>query len=780
LGMKFVPVPITGPARSTSPSDAGGGPTGGQRVLFSVWDTRVQDYAVFATETKREWKKPDFEQEATHPAVNVSWDDAQAFCVWLTESERKAGKLGANEHYRLPSDHEWSCAVGIGEQEDAAKLPSEKNQKLADVFPWGGAWPPPQGAGNYAGGELQPALTAGKYAYIKEVLAGYDDGFVYTSPVGSFAANRFGLYDLGGNVWQWCEDWYRKEQTSRVLRGGAWDEGVRNALVSSCRTHRAPAGRFNLLGFRCVLAGSVATAAAPPAAAPTTADAPTMPTAAPAPAPVAPVVPTDPRLAQLAAGFKARHEADALQPFNTALAALNTSYVVNGVSRARTAAKAKGSLAEVTALDAEKTAIEQGRGVPAEDEADTPESLKTLRVTYRTAHAKFATERDAKAAPLYDLYLKALDAYIAELTQADKIDTARKVQVFRDDIALQKPGAGAAAPPATAKGTPSAPAPSAAPKPAVRAPKMNEHELATWVIASGGFVDVSFGTPAVSKTIAIASELPRGRFIITKLSVICDKVPGNDLSPLASAQDVGDLGLENNMLPDKTCVDLTPLRQMPKLGRLTIRDLDAAAVDVIASLTELSALFAGNMPEGSLEKIAKLKQLVAFESPAIIGPGIAALKSCKQLHSLTNGGNPAVSDEDIRLLAATLPDLDTLNSGASSSTTSKTIITNACIPSLLSLKSLSSLTLYSNELDDSVIEPLSKLPKLASLRVSSSKFIGSNLEVLKKFSSLHTLILDGCSVTDDALDVLVQIKGLTKLQFRDTKVTDAGIAKFKA
>jgi serine/threonine protein kinase len=137
-------------------------------------------------------------------------------------------------------------------------------------------------------------------------------------------------------------------------------------------------------------------------AAPTPAVAPAMPAEPSAPAPTAPASPPDPRLAQLAAGFKARLETDALQPFATALAALNTSYLANGVSRARTAAKAKGSLVEVTALDDEKAAIEKGRGVPDEDDADTSEALKTLRGTYRTAYAKLAAERDARAAPLYE------------------------------------------------------------------------------------------------------------------------------------------------------------------------------------------------------------------------------------------------------------------------------------------------------------------------------------------------------------------------------------------
>jgi formylglycine-generating enzyme required for sulfatase activity len=184
----------------------------------------------------------------------VRWDDAQAFCAWLTERERKAGKIGATERYRLPSDHEWSCAVGIGEREDAAKLPSEKHQRIADVFPWGSAWPPPEGAGNYAGEELQPLLAAGKFPWLKSVPPGYHDGFAETSPVGSFAANRLGLYDLGGNAWEWCEDWWDKEQKDRVLRGAAWESSSRGGLLSSYRRAHAPSTPDMVVGFRVVLA----------------------------------------------------------------------------------------------------------------------------------------------------------------------------------------------------------------------------------------------------------------------------------------------------------------------------------------------------------------------------------------------------------------------------------------------------------------------------------------------------------------------------------------------
>ncbi|MFN0076915.1 MAG: protein kinase domain-containing protein [Prosthecobacter sp.] len=151
----------------------------------------------------------------------------------------------------------------------------------------------------------------------------------------------------------------------------------------------------------------------------------------------------DARIAQLESGYQARYDSDAQKPFLAAVAALNQSYVANGIGKARAAAQAKGSLGEVTALDAEKAAIEKGGGVPAEDAADTPASLKALRGTYRGALAKITAEHDAKAAPLLDLYLKALDVYIAELTKTGKIDAAKQVQTLRDAKAATPPLSGA-------------------------------------------------------------------------------------------------------------------------------------------------------------------------------------------------------------------------------------------------------------------------------------------------------------------------------------------------
>ena len=170
-------------------------------MLFCVWETRVEDYETYARAEGREWEKPFFEQGPTHPAVNVSWEDAKAFCEWLTKTEREKGLIGSTQSYRLPRDLEWSVAVGLNEPK--AGTPREKSAKTPDVYPWGTQWPPPKGAWNYA-----PSLSV--------------DSFSVTSPVGSFAENRHGLFDLGGNVWEWCDDWYDPKQECRVLRGGSW------------------------------------------------------------------------------------------------------------------------------------------------------------------------------------------------------------------------------------------------------------------------------------------------------------------------------------------------------------------------------------------------------------------------------------------------------------------------------------------------------------------------------------------------------------------------------
>lgn len=239
LGMKFVAVT-------------------GVTVLFSIWDTRVQDYEKFVQSTQRQWNKPEFAQGAPHPAVNVSWDDAQAFCTWLTATEQAAGRLRPNQKYRLPTDAEWSVAVGLNEPRSGP--PQSKLKQL--IFPWdmpagqpsstarnlqaagmelldtekGLVWPPPKGAGNYS------------------ARLGVDD-FKETSPVGSFTANKSGLYDMGGNVRQCCEDYYDDVFDDRVLRGSLYSSSTAAEILSSNRDKDEPGSSWRGdTGFRCVIA----------------------------------------------------------------------------------------------------------------------------------------------------------------------------------------------------------------------------------------------------------------------------------------------------------------------------------------------------------------------------------------------------------------------------------------------------------------------------------------------------------------------------------------------
>ncbi|MDC0144775.1 SUMF1/EgtB/PvdO family nonheme iron enzyme, partial [Verrucomicrobia bacterium] len=133
LGMKFVPVP-------------------GTEAAFCIWETRVKDYAAYAAASSGvdgNWKSPGFTQADTHPVVNVSWEDANAFCEWLTKKELAEGKIKAGQKYRLPTDAEWSVAVGLGRETGSS--PEEKDGGIKDVYPWGKEWPPIRHAtkGNY-------------------------------------------------------------------------------------------------------------------------------------------------------------------------------------------------------------------------------------------------------------------------------------------------------------------------------------------------------------------------------------------------------------------------------------------------------------------------------------------------------------------------------------------------------------------------------------------------------------------------------------------------------
>jgi serine/threonine protein kinase/formylglycine-generating enzyme required for sulfatase activity len=257
LGLEFVPLP-------------------GHPVLIGRTPVRVGDFAAYAKanniqatggavalkiDTKKKlsefafdplasWQNPGFEQTEAEPVVCVNWFEARAFCEWLSMKEGRV--------YRLPSDDEWTAAAG------------------PDRYPWGNDWPPPENAGNFLGSEVK-ASAPGPIVPIK----GYADPFPRTSPVGAFPANRHGIFDLAGNVWQWCEDEYRAAMNDaevlsalpvlktereadripfRVRRGVSWSGADEVNFRTNFHLGAHPANRNVNCGFRCVIVKESATA----------------------------------------------------------------------------------------------------------------------------------------------------------------------------------------------------------------------------------------------------------------------------------------------------------------------------------------------------------------------------------------------------------------------------------------------------------------------------------------------------------------------------------------
>jgi formylglycine-generating enzyme required for sulfatase activity len=165
-----------------------------------------------------------------YPVVCVSWTNSVAFCRWLTERERGAGRLPAGYEYRLPTEAEWEYAARGG--------PASKGH-------------------TYAGSN-----SADEVAWYNE------NSDKATHPVGQKEPNELGLYDMSGNVWEWCLDGYDESYygrspnvdpantqaaADRVRRGGSWyggAGGVRSARRGGGRPDYADSSR----GFRACLA----------------------------------------------------------------------------------------------------------------------------------------------------------------------------------------------------------------------------------------------------------------------------------------------------------------------------------------------------------------------------------------------------------------------------------------------------------------------------------------------------------------------------------------------
>lgn len=232
LGMKFVPVP-------------------GTTVLMCVHETRRKDYGAycFGNKVNMEWKSVKYKGHPigtsdAHPVSQVSWNDAHDFCAWLGKKEQRT--------YRLPTDREWSLAVGIGERETAGASPEDLNRKITDHYPWGSATQIPAGAGNYCDTSNQNVFHSKPYDNAP-IGAGYTDGFIMTSPVMSFSPNNLGIYDLGGNVWELVEDTFSPATQDITFRGSSYtDNSMKNALSSS-RVPLPKDARTEHAGFRIVL-----------------------------------------------------------------------------------------------------------------------------------------------------------------------------------------------------------------------------------------------------------------------------------------------------------------------------------------------------------------------------------------------------------------------------------------------------------------------------------------------------------------------------------------------
>ena len=185
---------------------------------------------------KYSWRNPGFPQGDDHPVVNVTWNDAMAMSQWLSEKEGKK--------YRLPTEAEWEYACRAGTRtryhggNDPQSLLQSANTFDADAQK---NWPQWQ-------------------AY---ALAGHD-GFEFTAPVGSFAPNALGLYDMHGNAWEWVADWYDDDYYAkspvddpqgpvsgrvRVRRGGSWHTWS-FYVRSSYRNWNSPETRYTLVGMR--------------------------------------------------------------------------------------------------------------------------------------------------------------------------------------------------------------------------------------------------------------------------------------------------------------------------------------------------------------------------------------------------------------------------------------------------------------------------------------------------------------------------------------------------
>ena len=209
-----------------------------------------------ATNIGLTWVNAFPDQSPSHPVVGVSWEEAKAFCEWLTQTELSMGRLTERQRYSLPTSAQWTILAG--------------NYR----FPWGESFPPNANQGNYAGNEVIGPDWPPTWNSL--VLEYNDPQSPRTVKVGRYAGNVNRFDSLAGNAAEWCDSWYSESQSHsrqsdwtipsgrlksdrggkyfRVVRGGSWfDSKDEDMLRTSTEWAETPDTRNDRVGFRVIL-----------------------------------------------------------------------------------------------------------------------------------------------------------------------------------------------------------------------------------------------------------------------------------------------------------------------------------------------------------------------------------------------------------------------------------------------------------------------------------------------------------------------------------------------